>query len=168
MQAEAVAMPTRCLCGHPKQRHDVPGFNGECIADGCRCAVYQPRQPVTVPQRQPVPHTLEQIIGAAKTVGSKRARLTAERIEHLADELRHLLAADRAKARADVKAREIANLPKAAQPSGVVKRELTVEYGEFPCPEEGCDFTARTKSGIGPHRRYVHGFRRTPPTEATS
>jgi pyruvate/2-oxoglutarate dehydrogenase complex dihydrolipoamide acyltransferase (E2) component len=32
----------KCRCSHTKDRHEVPGFDGECTADGCKCLSYRP------------------------------------------------------------------------------------------------------------------------------
>lgn len=98
-----------CECGHALQRHEVPGFDGECVSDGCRCAKYRPRSttvdltpPATAPVTAPAPAkpappavvqaarpggpTAEQIIAAGKRSTSKRTSGLAVRIEaHLTD-----------------------------------------------------------------------------------
>lgn len=146
----------RCVCGHNRQRHEVPGFDGECIAEACTCKTFRPVTPAAGPVRvAPTPVTVEQTVRVAKVFGDTRARLVAERIEHLTVELKALLAAGRAKAHADHTAAQIKSLPK---PRGEDKTTRNVNYGEFPCPEDGCDFVSTTAQGRGAHRRWQHGY----------
>lgn len=35
-----------CACGHKKDKHELPGFDGECIGDGCKCRQYRSAQAV--------------------------------------------------------------------------------------------------------------------------
>lgn len=44
----------RCKCGHAKERHEIPGFDGECSHD-CKCPAYRPDAPAAPPVASPIP-----------------------------------------------------------------------------------------------------------------
>ena len=156
----------RCVCGHNQRRHEGPGFDGECVADGCRCELWRPVSTVTAaappvvaaPAPRPSsPVSVEQVVQAARVYGDKRARLVADRVEHLTAELRALLAAAAARARDEAAQAQIRELP-TARVQGQQRRKPTIERGEFPCPD--CGKVFETRQGVGPHRRKAHGYRR--------
>lgn len=152
----------RCVCGHNQARHEVPGFDGECIAEGCRCTSYTERQPAIappapLPTNQPTDRTgridtVEQLVAVARELGDRRALLVIGRIQSMAAELHALIAAHHARARDDAYKAQLAQLAKPER----AKRPYTVTYGEHPCRIEGCDYVATTKQGRASHERNAH------------
>ena len=163
----------RCRCGHNPARHEVPGFDGECIAEACRCTRYETAMPQPVPTRPAPPapasrptapsapariDTVEQLVAAARETGDKRALLVIGRIQSMTAELSALIAAHRANTAAQA-ARERDEQFKAqlaAMPKVPGKRTVTRTQGSHPCPEDGCDYTATTPQGRAAHHRNVH------------
>lgn len=154
-----VAPAVRCECGHNQARHELPGFDGECVAELCRCTLYRPVTPATPtapdvpakPAAMPKARTVEQLVDVARGTGDKRALLVIGRIQALTDELRALVAAHYARARDGEYQRLLKALPapaKAHRPS--------VVYGEYPCAAPGCGHVAATAQGRAAHRRAVH------------
>lgn len=147
----------RCECGHNQTRHDLPGFDGECIADGCRCTLWRPVQPATEPGRPAAPagppkvETVEQLVQVARGTGDKRALLLIGRVQAITDELRALVAAHYARARDDAYKAKLAGLPNPAN-----GRKPSVGYGEYLCDAPGCGHVAATAQGRAAHRRAVH------------
>ena len=151
-------MNERCQhCGHSLQRHELAGFEGECVADGCRCRAFRSVSPE--PSRI---RSVEQLVAVARETGDRRALLVIGRIQSMAAELQALIAAHGANQAAQA-ARErdeqykarLAALPKphrAQRP----KAANRISNGSYPCPVEGCDHTARAPQGLSVHRRAVH------------
>lgn len=163
-------MSERCVCLHSKDRHELPGFQGECVAEGCRCTEYRPRHPAsqsvtsTRPAPEPKPariETVEQLVEAARETGDKRALLVIGRLQSMTAELHALVAAHRANQAAQA-ARErdaqyqaqLATLPKppkATEPSPV---QLPLVRSSYPCLD--CFFIASSSAGLSAHRRARH------------
>lgn len=161
-------------CSHNRRRHELPGFAGECVSDGCRCGAFLPRtQHVAIPAsppRLPSPRSdLAVLVEAGKRSASKRTRAVAERVETFAADLHGRLRAEReqreaqealaaAKTVTDVPMPTVDPLPAedlvgAPNASPLKGRELPADKT---CPECG-------KSGLkqlGAHRRFAHGYRR--------
>lgn len=38
-----------CACGHKKDKHELPGFDGECVGDGCKCRRFRSKGAVAAP-----------------------------------------------------------------------------------------------------------------------
>ena len=168
------ALPAvRCVCGHNQGRHEVPGFDGECIAEGCRCTKFVAKLPeVSAPTGTPGPlvpprratDTVEALVAAARDTGDRRALLVIGRIQSMTAELRHLVAAHRANLAAQA-ARErdeqyraaLAAMPKPARrKTGEPKAPGRLPHGEYPCTADGCGYVATTAQGRAAHRRSVH------------
>jgi hypothetical protein len=153
-------MPSRCECGHNQQRHEMAGFDGECVADGCRCKKFRPveqavaaaRAPLGRPPQQAV--TVERLLAVAHASGDKRCVLLAAKIGHELQEIRARLAALRAKASADAIQARLAQVPgHSARPSG--PRPVV----EVPCSREGCGRVFASSQGRALHERRAHdGF----------
>ena len=138
------AGPTaRCVCGHNQGAHEVAGFDGECVRDGCRCTQYRAKLPEVVAQPTPLPgtrpaavpariDTVEQLVAAARETGDKRALLVIGRIQSMT-----------------------AELPK-VKVGGRERRKIARTHGEYPCPQDDCDFVATTPQGRAAHHRNAH------------
>jgi hypothetical protein len=148
----------RCVCLHAKQRHEVAGFDGECIAEGCRCAAFELRLPQSADAPTPPPFsaprlapvsltTIEQTLTAARELSDKRTTLVVTRVEHLVAELRNRIYAERNKARDAELEAEIKQLDAGTQRRGVPDKTCTE------CGQTGL-------RNLGVHRRNKHGYRR--------
>ena len=165
------ALPAvRCVCGHNPGAHEVPGFDGECVRDGCRCTKFVAKLPeVSAPTGTPGPlvpprrstDTVEALVAAARDTGDRRALLVIGRIQSMAAELRHLVAAHRANLAAQA-ARErdeqyraaLAAMPKAARPR-------TSRKGEKRARDKVCPICGQAEiANLGVHKRNAHGIRR--------
>ena len=166
----------RCVCGHNQGKHEIPGFDGECISEGCRCTQYRAKLPELVPASPPVARpagatapstparldTVEALVAAARETGDKRALLVIGRIQSMAAELSALIAAHRANTAAHA-ARErdeqfkaqLAAMPKVRK-AGEPKATNRITDGAYPCPVDGCGHVSRAPQGVAAHRRAVH------------
>lgn len=164
----SAAMPARCRCGHNKARHDVAGFDGECIGEGCRCIRYREVERTGPPATAGsagrtdvgLPPQTAQILKAGRASGDRRAQLVADRIEALCTELGALLKAEAARAAADAARERAAQLKReiAAQPKAVGGHRASPPPATGVCPECG-------KPGlrnVGAHRTKAHGYRAAP------
>ena len=175
---DARALSTaRCVCGHNQTRHEIPGFDGECISEGCRCTQYRAKLPEPVPASPPVARpasatapstparidTVEQLVAAARETGDKRALLVIGRIQSMTAELHALVAAHRANQAAQA-ARErdeqykaqLAAMPKVRKAKAVKPKTPRNPNALIPCPEDGCEFRAGSATGLASHRRSTH------------
>lgn len=184
----------RCACGHNQGKHEIPGFDGECIAEGCRCTQYRAKLPEPVPASPPVARqagatapstparldTVEQLVAAARETGDKRALLVIGRLQSMVAELHALIAAHRANTAAQA-ARErdeafkaqLAALPKVRKakaprdPNAPRRVTAPVVPGGVDCPLCGRNFP--TKQGAVLHRRRAHeGYNPNARTELAS
>lgn len=48
-------MPLVCRCSHSAAKHEIPGFDGSCIAERCRCTALSAVVRGQVPSRTPTP-----------------------------------------------------------------------------------------------------------------
>lgn len=163
---------TPCQCGHARRRHELPGFDGECVADGCRCTTYRPRLPssdsveVVLPVRRPFAGALgvpaparsgvEQVIAAGKQSASKRTVAIAERIETWVADLYRRLRAER-EAR-DAEAQLAAAKAVTAAPAPVVEPlppedepAVARVAGGYVCPD--CGQACANGTGLAAHKR---------------
>lgn len=153
----------RCRCGHAKPRHDLPGFDGECVAEGCRCHLFSVVQiaavsTAAVPAHNPASGaltTVEQVVSIARSLGTRRMLLTVARVDHLVAELRALIMADRAKARAEAAREQIDAIDTESKATAKAHKPV----GHLPCGHPGCVRTFTSGQGVALHRRRVHeGF----------
>lgn len=172
-----------CRCGHLQHRHEVPGFDGECVADGCRCTEFRARDQGTVPARSttrpavsiptsqtiaqpgPAAPTISDLIGAGKRSEVKRTVALAEKLEALALDLRGRLADER---KAAIEARERqaqqaaarAEIERLQRQLAAAKAKLGgAAAADHPCPS--CPQRFTTAGNLGRHRRDMHGEERT-------
>lgn len=169
VEARASAGAQRCECGHPAQRHELPGFDGECVSEGCRCTTYRPRLTAVAPALlgRPVPTPvrsgIEQMIAQGKRSQSKRTRALVDRLESEVADLYGRLKAERAMVAAQAAAASAKQVIDAPLPATVplpaddldTKPEPAPSVAR-PCPVDGCEFVAGNPQGLASHNRSVH------------
>lgn len=166
----------RCECGHNQQRHQVPGFDGECVADGCRCDLYRRRDTISpfpgirpaLAPRPPVARSgIEQLLDAAARSGSKRTQALAQRILADVTDLYSRVKAERAAVAAETaaaSARAVVNAT-LAKPAALPVEDLTVKPERAAsvrkpstpktCPQ--CGKVCASGTGLSAHTRTAHG-----------
>jgi hypothetical protein len=170
INGRAVAMPERCRCSHTRARHELPGFDGECVATDCRCTEFrlvehEIAQPPAPARRDPavsgVLNTVEQVVAIARSIGTRRMLLTAARVDHQVAELRALIVAERAKARDEAARQQIVAIDRETKATAKARKPPKQPAGEGPhaCGREGCDRSFITTQAAAMHRRRAHeGF----------
>lgn len=140
-------MPSRCECGHNQSRHEIRGFDGECIGESCHCKSFRPveraRAVAALPVGRPEPTrlTVEQLLRLASASGDRRTVALAGKVARAVGELRTMLAALR-----------VARLTPGRAP-------LVNGSGEHLCGAPDCDRTFPSAQGLSLHRRRAHeGF----------
>ncbi len=169
-----------CKCSHAKARHELSGFDGECVADACRCRAFRPQAgPVPAAPTPPTVKALVQAIDAtppkaapavsvdellakAKQSDLKPIVRLAERIEALAEDLRARVteedAAEAVKAHIAKLTKQLADAKAKLQRVGRGKGKPAAEPGGVSCPD--CPKTFGSAQGLSMHRFRAHGYRK--------
>lgn len=185
-EVSAIAVAV-CRCGHNKSRHDMAGFDGECVAGACTCKGFRPRteEPVPIPvqrpvatagpiqhaaiiparpaPRQPNPNagpTVDQILTAGRRSEFKRTVGLAEKITTLLVVLRERLHEER-KSSVD---RERERAQRAAALRDISDLERRLREAKARAGQTGdlkcpdCPRTFGRPQALGRHRSQAHGW----------